>query len=238
MKVLIVAAGKGERINVDGERKPKPLYHCFDKYLIEHVIENFKKAGINEFYIVVGFMAEHIKTALGDGSKYGIKISYIHNLEFDTKANGWSVYVSKEFMGEPFILTMSDHIFQPEVIQEFVSFVSGKSNCYLCTDKKIKENTDIDDATKVYEEDGKIVNINKKLDQFNSIDCGVFYLTPKFFNALESAQLKGDFSITGGVKELASNGEFLTHDVKEGKWIDVDTREELIYLKENFKDVF
>ena len=238
MKVLIVAAGKGERINVGEEPKPKPLYKCFNKYLIEHVIENFKKASINEFYVVVGFMAEQIKTALGDGSKYGVKINYIDNLEFDTKANGWSVYVAKGLMNQPFILTMSDHIFQPEAIQHFVSFVKDKEHCYLYTDKKITENTDVEDATRVYEENGKIIDIHKKLEDFNSIDCGVFYLTPKFFEALEAAQEKDDFSITGGVKELATTGEFFTYDIKHWTWVDVDTKWELNYLEENFKDVF
>jgi len=235
MKALIVAAGKGNRINAN--ETPKPLLKCFDKHIIEYVINNLKLAGVEDFYIVVGFMGEKIKEALGDGSRYGIKINYIENPEYE-KANGLSVYKAKDFINEPFILSMSDHILHPKIVSDFVSFVKEKNECYLCTDKKIDSIQDIADATKVLEEDCKITNIHKELTEFNVVDCGLFYLTPRFFSALEASQSKGDFSITGGVQELANLKKMFTFDIGDSNWIDIDTEEDLEFLKINFKEMF
>ncbi len=234
MKALIVAAGKGQRINLTGDIKPKPLYTVFGKYLIEHVIENLKRAGISDFYIVVGFMSERIKEALGSGSRYGVKITYIENPEYE-KANGLSVYKAKGILNEPFILSMSDHLMQPEALQRFIHHVQGKTESYLCTDRKIAEISDLDDATKVYEEQGKIKKIHKQLQGFNAIDCGIFYHTPEFFTALEQAQQQGDYSITAGVQMLADQNKMNSYDVGEARWMDIDTRKELELLEKNFR---
>ncbi len=234
MKALIVAAGKGQRINLTGDVKPKPLYTVFGKYLIEYVISNLKAAGISDFYIVVGFMSERIREALGNGSRYGVNITYIENSDYE-KANGLSVYKAKGILNEPFILSMSDHLMQPDALQRFVTHVQGKAESYLCTDKKISGISDIVDATKVYEENGKIQKINKQLPTFNAIDCGIFYHTPAFFEALEQAQSKGDYSITGGVQVLADQNKINSYDVGEATWMDIDTRKELELLEKSFK---
>ena len=237
MKALIVAAGKGERINKNTEEiLPKPLYWCGDKYLIEYVIGNLSQASIKEFFIVVGFMKKHIVAALGDGARYGVSIKYVENDEYE-KANGLSVYKAKNVLNEPFLLSMSDHVFQKKTVIDFVTFVKGKNNNYLCTDKKVLMMRDIEDATKVLEKEGKIVSIGKKLIQYNSIDCGLFHLTPQFFDALKTSQERGDFSISGGVKVLAAKNKMFTFDVGEGMWFDVDTKEELCFLESKFKQI-
>ena len=232
MKALIVAAGKGERINTSGEVKPKPLYFCGGQYLIGHVITRLRSAGITEIVIVVGFMGDLIQRALGDGSQFDVKIEYVNNSEFD-KANGWSVFQARHLLSEPFILSMSDHVFEPAIVQQFVNFMSRNKGNYLCTDRKLNLISDMDDATKVREENGKIIRIHKKLEQFNTVDCGMFFLTPDFFRALVIRQKQGDFSITGGVQQLADEGSMKTYDLQNGLWVDVDTRRELAIAEEH-----
>ncbi len=227
MKALIVAAGKGQRINGDNIPKPKPLFNCAGKYLIEHVITRLQKAGVHEIFIVVGFMKEKIIEALGDGSNYGIPITYIHNDEFD-KANGLSVYKAKSHIHEPFILAMSDHIFQPEAVTQFVHAMKTQTECHLYTD--------MDDATKVFEENSRIKKIHKHLTDYNSIDTGMFYLTPVFFQALEQAQSQGDFSITGGVQALANQNKMFAFDIGPYRWMDIDTRKELAILETHYQE--
>ena len=237
MKALIVAAGKGERINVGGEIMPKPLFKVFGKYLIEHVIDNLTKGGITEFYIVVGFMKEKIQEALGDGSKYGVSITYIANEEYE-RANGISVYKGKPYLHEGFILSMCDHLFDPNVVKDFLAAEKKPGYCYLCTDRKIDEIFDLEDATLVLEKDGKIIDIHKQLTDFNTIDCGLFYLDPIFFEVLEQAQAKGDDSISGGVKMLAQQGKMLTFDIGDGKWMDIDTGEDLAEVNKRLKEFY
>ncbi len=237
MDALIVAAGKGTRINGDDHPKPKPLFICKGKYLIEHVILRLKKAGITHIYIVVGFMKETLISAIGDGAKYGVPITYIDNNEFE-KANGLSVYKAKPFLTRPFILAMSDHIFEQSAVNQFVQSMqrtlTTNPRCTLYTDKKLDQISDVEDATKVEEDNQKIVHIHKKLQQYNAIDTGMFFFTPKFFTALEKAQSSGDYSITGGVQVLASEKRMYTFDIGPFLWMDIDTKKELTILEEKF----
>lgn len=226
MKALIVAAGRGIRINRGGGEIPKPLYKCGGKMLIEHVINALKEAGISEILIVVGYAANEMMLKLGDGKKYGIKIKYIMNKEWE-KPNGLSVYKAKDFLKEDFILSMSDHLYSSSIVKDLIK--KGKKNgcCILCIDKKIREIYDLKDATKVLLSEDKIADIGKEIKEFNAIDCGVFYLSPRFFNALKKSQRMGDLSISGGVRELCKEGKMLYFDIGKRKWMDIDTAGDL-----------
>lgn len=68
-------------------------------YLIERIILTARQAGIDEFVIVIGYPEEKIKDKLGDGKRYGVKITYIENLEWQ-RGNGVSVLKVKEFLEE------------------------------------------------------------------------------------------------------------------------------------------
>ena len=64
MQTIILAGGKGTRLNAGREPIPKSLYTIEDKSLIEHLIHNFKNSGVSEFIIIVGFMADKIALKL------------------------------------------------------------------------------------------------------------------------------------------------------------------------------
>jgi len=65
MKVLIIAAGRGSRLNELTDDRPKALFPVLGRSLIERVILTSKQAGIKEFVFVVGYLGDKIKEALG-----------------------------------------------------------------------------------------------------------------------------------------------------------------------------
>jgi len=99
MKALIIAAGKGSRLKSLTIVEPKPLIQLLGLSLIERIILTARQAGIDEFVIVIGYLEEKIKDKLGDGKRYGVKITYIENLEWQ-RGNGVSVLKVKEFLEE------------------------------------------------------------------------------------------------------------------------------------------
>ena len=121
MKAVILAAGQGKRISSEFSL-PKPLVSLFSLSLIERVILSAKKAGVKNFVVVLGWMAEKIKSKLGDGKKYGVKIEYVFNKEFKEKENGYSLFLAKDFFkkGEKFLVLMSDHIFDWRILKELL----------------------------------------------------------------------------------------------------------------------
>jgi len=81
MKAVILAAGRGKRLEKLTEDKPKPLVPLAGRPLLSRILENLSRSGIKEAIIVIGYRGELIKQAIGNVSA-GIKISYVENPEW------------------------------------------------------------------------------------------------------------------------------------------------------------
>ena len=223
MKAVIIAAGKGRRINHMTNGKPKPLLEILGLSLIERTILAVKKCGISEFVIVTGYKGKMIKEKLGNGERYGVNIEYVRNKDWN-KENGLSVLVAEKKVGRRFLLFMSDHIFDPGIVKDLLK--TKKKTCLLCVDRNPKEYIDMNDATKVRIKNDRIVDIGKSLKEYDAVDCGIFLLTGDIFEAIKASMRKGDTSLSGGIKVLARKGKIKIFDIGERFWIDVDTIED------------
>ena len=76
MKALILAAGRGERMRPLTDRTPKPLLEVGGRTLIEWHLEALARAGVREVVINTAWLEEQFPAALGDGSRYGVRIAY------------------------------------------------------------------------------------------------------------------------------------------------------------------
>lgn len=76
MKVMILAAGRGERLRPLTDHTPKPLLHAGPKRLIEYLIERLVQAGLDDIVINHAYLSEQFEPLLGNGQKYRAKISY------------------------------------------------------------------------------------------------------------------------------------------------------------------
>ena len=235
MKSLIIAAGRGNRLNDLTCNKPKALIPAAGLTLIERVILTTKQAGINEFVIVIGFLGEKIKAALGNGEKLGVKIDYIENQEWQ-KSNGISVLTAKNLINENFMLSMSDHIFDPRILKGLLDN-DIKSSVVLAIDRK----EPLPGDTKVLERDGKILEIGKNIEKANCVDTGLFLCSPKIFSYLKEATNEEKTELSDGITKAANSTDASIFDItkidnysskmrKDIKpwWIDVDTKEDLI----------
>lgn len=219
MKALILAAGLGIRQKENGDSKP--LIPLLGLSLIERVILTAKKSGIKEFQIVIGYNGKRIQRHLGNGGKWGVNIDYIHNDEW-IKSNGISVLKAKDFIHEPFILLMADHLFDAEILSELQKQATRNDECILCVDQNYHKYLDIDDATKVFIKGSKIKDIGKQLSHSNGIDAGIFLCTPAIFDALEESIANGDESLSGGIRILANRGKMKAFKISGKYWLDVD----------------
>jgi len=219
---MIIAAGRGSRVKDICDSKP--LLKLNGIPLIEHVILSVMETGITEFYIVTGFRGDKIKKRLIDFSgKHPVFIKFINNSQWE-RGNGLSVYSADKIINDQFILLMSDHIFDPDILKKLILDGIKDDEIKLAVDKKIVDNSfvDLDDVTKVYEEDGKIVNIGKSLNRYNCFDTGIFFCSPIIFDALKDSISDGDESLSGGIRDLAFKNKALIFDIGDKFWIDID----------------
>jgi CDP-L-myo-inositol myo-inositolphosphotransferase len=222
LKGLIIAAGRGVRLK--NLTRNKPLLPLLGLSLIERTILTAKQAGIDEFYIVVGYRGEEVKKRLGDGNRYGVKITYIENKEW-RRGNGVSVLKAKEWLNENFILLMSDHVFESITLKDLMESKIGEDECVLVVDFVPQEYIDEKEATKVKIENDRIIDVGKKIRNYDGFDCGMFLLSPVFFEALEESIERGDETISGGVKILAEREKMRFLDIGGKPWIDIDTED-------------
>lgn len=230
MQAVIIAAGKGNRLK--RLFSPKPLTPIFGLPLIERILLAAKLAGIKDFIIVTGYKADVIKQAIGDGRKYGVRIKFINNPEWE-KGNGVSVLKAKNYVKGKFLLLMSDHLFDERMLTKLMMEDVKPNHCLLCVDKNLSGNHfDIDDVTKVYCQAGRVQQIDKSLNKFNAIDTGVFLCTPVIFDALEKSVSSGKYSLSAGNQILANQGKLDALDVTGNFWIDVDDESALQKAKQ------
>ncbi len=104
---MILAAGRGERMQHLTANTPKALLRVQGRYLIEYSIQALVRAGIKYIVINVCYQAEQIKAALGDGSKYGVTIVY--STESEALEAGGGIFQALPLLGsEPFIVLSCD----------------------------------------------------------------------------------------------------------------------------------
>lgn len=106
-KAMILAAGRGERMRPLTDTLPKPLVKVGEYSLIEWHLLALKKIGVDEVIINVHHLADMIITALGDGSKYGLKIYY--SQENELLGTGGGIKKVLPLLGnQPFLLISAD----------------------------------------------------------------------------------------------------------------------------------
>lgn len=222
MKAVIIAAGDSSRLWPRTNKTPKTLLPFADGSILSTIMSNLSLSGVSEFVIVLGFEADLIKNHLEENDFFGFKTTIILNPDY-MKGNGLSVVMAEKAVGkEDFILSMSDHVVTPIAVERVIS--SRETKNLLLVDKQVKRIFDIDDATKVRCQDARILNINKKLTEYNGIDCGIFRLNARFFSAMEKTLKQGKDSISAGIKELIRNDDMLAVFMENHeRWIDIDT---------------
>jgi 1L-myo-inositol 1-phosphate cytidylyltransferase len=236
MKVVIIAAGMGSRLWGSTNKIPKTLLPFGNGTILSMIIENFKTIGFNKFVIVVGFKSEYITEYVVQQERFGVSVEFIENPEWK-RGNGLSVTAARAAVrDESFILSMSDHIVSIEALQKISEHKSQKN--LLLVDPRIDEIFDIDDATKVQVENGRITSIGKEMKFYNAVDCGIFRLTKRFFSAMDKQVHAGKDSISAGIQKLIETDDMQAVLMKSHhRWIDLDTPESYIYARRYYDKI-
>ncbi len=230
MKVLIPAAGEGRRLK--GIATSKPLHPLLGVPILERVIRAALEAGGDRFVVVVGYQKERLIPFLEDlGRRLSVPIATVENPLWSESDNGDSILCAQPLLeGEAdFLLLMADHLVSPELIRRVVAEPLPQGAVRLGVDFRLDNPyVDVEDATKVKVEDGRIVAISKKLSDYNGYDCGVFHATPALFQALRQAKREGKpTTLSEAVTLLAERGQALAAEIDGAFWIDLDDPKQL-----------
>jgi 1L-myo-inositol 1-phosphate cytidylyltransferase len=227
---VILAAGLGTRINIISGYLPKPLVRFEGMPLLEHVMAGAKQAGIERFVIVVGHQGQMVRRWFEASSLRTTPVTWVENSEYHKK-NGISLLKARNAVDGPFLLLMSDHIFEAKTAESLLYEPLASDEVILAVDHKLDCIFDLDDATKVVRMGDYIVRIGKDLDIYDAADTGMFLCTGAIFNALEAVMKDGNCSLSDGMQYMASKRKLRAYDIEDALWQDIDTPEMLDFAQ-------
>lgn len=117
MKVVIMAGGKGTRIASVMSDVPKPMIPIAGKPILEWQIDCLRNQGLKEIVLVIGYLGDVIKDYFGDGSRFGVNISYF----VEDQPLGTAGALFKMNLTEDFLLLCGDVILDVD-IKRFIEF--------------------------------------------------------------------------------------------------------------------
>jgi mannose-1-phosphate guanylyltransferase/phosphomannomutase len=192
MKAIIMAGGKGTRLRSVASDIPKPMVSMGGKPILERQIDELKSFGVTDITLVVGYLGEVIQNYFQDGSRFGVKISYI--VEKEPMGSGGSLYFLKDQITEDCLLVFGDILFSIDW-NRFVAFhKEHKASISLfCHPNSHPFDSDLiltDSQSRVLGIDSK----NNIRDYFyhNQVNAGLYVLSPKVFEILDQP-IKRDF---------------------------------------------
>ena len=227
-QVVILAAGQGLRLRVDGNDYLKPLYPLRGRPLIDWVMSAFLSAGVSRFNLVVGFERDRLVDGIRKAAPARASINFIDNPHWQL-SNGVSLLQASRAVRGRFFLSMADHLFTPAMVELLARSAKDPKKLYLAVDGKIGQVFDLDDATKVRLDGNVIRDIGKGLSRYDAIDTGLFVCPDGIFDALATAadEQGGDCSLSDGVRRMAAERHALAVDIGDNWWQDIDTPEML-----------
>jgi choline kinase len=219
---LIIAAGEGMRFGTATHLCPKPLLEVAGVPIIQRVLLSAREAGIDRFTVVTGYCAEVLEDFLSHKTPEGITVECIRNDRW-RRPNGLSVLTGEGHVPDPFVLLMADHLFDAAILRKVLERPPAGDHCRLAVDLRLEKVLDLEDATKVLVEDGRVTDIGKNLKDYNAVDTGIFLCTHGIFNALRRASARGRESLSDGIRELALHRRMEALPIGDLFWQDIDT---------------
>ena len=229
-KAVLLAAGKGTRMKELTNELPKPMLEVRGKPILLHIVEGLRAAGVTDFCIIVGYRADVVRDFFGDGSKFGVCVSYATQVVQD--GTGKVVELAKDFAGsDPFILSYGDILINPANYARLTDLGSAES---IVTVKHNKGEIAKGGCVVVNDRFELIDLIEKPAGQAPSpwYNAGVYTFRPSIFDF--TAQLKlsprGEYELTDAIRNLAQYGKPVRVIELSGDWADVRDPEILAEL--------
>ena len=190
MKAFILAAGLGTRLRALGLNVPKVMVPIGGKPLLEHHFNLFRRYGITEFIVNLHHLPESITGHFGDGSRFGVRITYSHEPVLLGTA-GAVKKMEAMLRDEPFIVFYGDNLIELDLgaLLEFHRVRGGVGTIALWESPEPWTGGVVETAA-----DGRIRRFVEKPDRkeisTNLINAGIYVLEPAVLDAIPSGEFK------------------------------------------------
>lgn len=240
MKALILAGGKGTRLYPTTKVLNKHLLLVYNKPMILHAIDTIKEAGITDIVISLSHdNPEQFMELLGDGSQFGVSLTYV--IHGEPKGISYGIWHARSVLGDqPFMCYLGDNIFGKSLKPYAEEFALNPTKTLILLHslglgitEQVK-NYGVAEFSK-WDSNVLVRLIEKPTNPpSNCILLGAYFLTSKFFDIYPQLQPsnRGEYEITDAINALMPD---VTYRHYEGEWFDAGTFDSILdasnYLK-------
>ncbi|OQB28628.1 MAG: Glucose-1-phosphate thymidylyltransferase [Chloroflexi bacterium ADurb.Bin180] len=207
---VILAAGKGSRIQPLNLYLPKPLLPVCNKPIIQYQLEDMQRIGVRDVIIVVGHLKEEIISYFGDGSALGLKIRYVEQQQ--TLGIAHAVAQLESQVNTPFILFLGDIFLVPKDLQIMERmFWERRAGAVLAVKKEPNPEYIRRNFAVILHASGTVTRVIEKPRYLanNLKGCGVYIFDLSIFDAIRrtprTAQ-RDEYEITNSIQILIDDG--------------------------------
>ena len=230
-KAVLLAAGRGTRMRDLTADIPKPMIKVRGKPILLHIVEGLQTAGIKNFLIIVGYHGDMVREYFGDGTCFGLRISYATQVVQD--GTGRVVDLARDFTENvPFVLSYGDILVDPH---------NYKSIADLGDDVEaiisVKRGEDVSKGGAVFlNKQMELIDLREKPKPGEKTspwyNAGLYAFRPSIleFTARLQPSPRGEYELTDAIRELAQSGKKVKALELIGEWADVRDPETLAKL--------
>jgi glucose-1-phosphate thymidylyltransferase len=243
VKGLILAGGLGSRLRPLTHTSAKQLVPVANKPIMFYGLEAMADAGIKQIGIVVGDTRAEIMAAVGDGSRWGLDVTYIPQDSPDGLAA--CVAISRDVLGDDdFVMYLGDNLVEEGIAPSVVAFEAARARSAAPTFDEhdatppaaqiLLKSVDDPSAFGVAELDGSgnvVRLVEKPKDPKSDLALvGVYLFDKRIHEAVRAIEpsFRGELEITDAIQWLVDQGHRVVTSVMDGWWLDTGKKDPLL----------
>lgn len=229
MKGIILSGGQGTRLRPITHTGPKQLVPVANKPVLQYAVEDLRDAGITDIGVVLGNLGrEEIQQFLGDGSEFGVEITYI--VQGNPLGIAHAVGCASDFVGDDdFVVYLGDNILKGGTETLVRSFKAGDFAAGIALQRV--ENPQQFGVAEL-NADGHVTSLVEKPDDPPSklALIGIYVFSAEVFEVIErlDPSWRGELEITDAIQGLLDDGQAIDSHVVEGWWKDTGKPEDIL----------
>ena len=219
MKAIVMAGGEGSRLRPLTSRTPKPLAPIANRPVMEHIVELLRGAGVTELIATVHYLADEIESHFGDGSQFGVSISYV--VEDTPLGTAGAVKLAQPLLSNEDFLVISGDVMTDCDVRALIEQHHRQGNDATIGLKRVPNPLEF--GVVITDESGRITRFLEKPSWgevfSDTINTGIYVLRPHVLDRMQRGAVT-DFS-RDVFPQMLRDGQQIGSFILGGYWTDV-----------------
>jgi glucose-1-phosphate thymidylyltransferase len=228
LKGLVLAGGKGSRLRPLTATGAKQLVPVANKPVLFYALDQLVSAGITEIGIVTGDTGDQVRAAVGDGSAFGARVTYLP--QDAPRGLAHAVMTARDYLSDaPFCMFLADNFLQQGIDEHARAFAETRSAARILL-KRVDDPSALGVA--ILNESGQVTRLveKPKTPISDLAIVGVYFFGPEIHEITPKLQPsgRGELEITDAIQGLIDAGHVVDSSIIGDEWVDTGKKDDML----------